>query len=239
MNSNEKSKLAQKIKQELIERQKQNFKQVGKEAGGLKQNYGPLEEKKAVVSWKKLLRREVEKEEDRWTYRRANEDNYFQAGISSLDSIDMPTTEVLLDISGSVDIYLLREFLTQLKPLLKESKLKVGCFNDVFWGMVEIKSNDDIDNFEIPYNARDYIYAWNEDWDLAVRSFSKKREVNKIVFTDGFPEPGTMPGEDLKNINVIWIVYGNKAFHPCCGKVINVDVSKIMGQSSEYDDLSY
>lgn len=50
----------------------------------------------------------------------------------------------------------------------------------------------------------------------------KKRGINKIVFTDGYPCPGTMPKEDLKKENVIWIVYGNKNFNPCCGKVINI-----------------
>lgn len=111
--------------------------------------------------------------------------------------------------------------LGQLKPILKQSKLRVGCFNEKFWGFVDIKSVRDIDNFTIPQGARGHS-AWTEDWDLAVRSFTKKREINKIVFTDGYPCPGTMPKEDLKRENVIWLVYGNKNFKPCCGKVINI-----------------
>lgn len=87
--------------------------------------------------------------------------------------------------------------------------------------MVDIKSNSDIDNFTIPALARGSA-AWTEDWDLAVRSFTKKREINKIIFTDGIPGPGNMPKEDLKNENVIWLVYGNEKFKPCCGKVINI-----------------
>ena len=31
-----------------------------------------------------------------------------------------------------------------------------------------------------------------------------------------------MPKEDLKRENIIWLVYGNKDFKPCCGKVINI-----------------
>ena len=85
--------------------------------------------------------------------------------------------------------------------------------------MVDIKRTQDIENFTIPSGASGES-AWAEDWDLAVRSFSKKRNVNKIVFTDGHPCPGTMPEQDLKNENIIWIVYGNKKFNPCCGKVI-------------------
>lgn len=40
--------------------------------------------------------------------------------------------------------------------------------------------------------------------------------------TDGYPCLGTMPKEDLKSENVIWLVYGNRDFNPCCGKVINI-----------------
>ncbi|MBO7332475.1 MAG: hypothetical protein J6U64_02285 [Alphaproteobacteria bacterium] len=63
---------------------------------------------------------------------------------------------------------------------------------------------------------------WTEDLDEVFRSFSKKKEVNKIIFTDGYPCPGTMPGQDLKGRNVIWIVYGNEDFNPGCGKIIHV-----------------
>ena len=36
-----------------------------------------------------------------------------------------------------------------------------------------------------------------------------------------------MPKEDLKGKNVIWIVYGNKDFKPCCGKVIQVSKQQL------------
>ncbi len=127
----------------------------------------------------------------------------------------------MIDVSDSVELDMVKSFLRTLKPLLKQSKLKVGCFNEKFLGMVEIKTNKDIDNFSIPKNARGSS-AWTEDWDLAVRKFTKKKEINKIVFTDGIPGPWNMPKDDLKGENVIWIVYGNKNFKPCCGKVIHI-----------------
>jgi len=132
----------------------------------------------------------------------------------------------MIDVSDSVNLNLVRAFLREIKPILKQSKLRVGCFNEKFWGMVDIKSIKDIHNFSIPSNARGSS-AWTEDWDLAVRSFTKKREINKIVFTDGYPGPGNMPKQDLKNENVIWIVYGNKQFNPCCGKVINMNEGQL------------
>ena len=143
----------------------------------------------------------------------------------------------MIDVSGSVDLELVKAFLRQTKPILKQSKLKVGCFNEKFWGFVDVKNVKDIDNFSIPRGARG-IAAWTEDWDLAVRSFSKKREINKIVFTDGYPCPGTMPKEDLKRENVVWIVYGNSSFNPCCGKVININEKQLEKLQQSYKSKS-
>ena len=182
---------------------------------------GSIGESKETIDWKVLIRREVEKTETIWSQRRSIAENNYAYRLEENDIEDEAETEIMIDVSGSVDLDLVKAFLRQIKPILKQSKLKVGCFNEKFWGLVDIKSVRDIDNFTIPRGARGDS-AWTEDWDLAVRSFTKKREINKIVFTDGYPCPGTMPKEDLKRENVIWLVYGNKDFNPCCGKVINI-----------------
>ena len=182
---------------------------------------GSIGESKEAIDWKVLLRREVEKTETIWSQRRSIAENNYAYRLEENDIEDEAETEIMIDVSGSVNLNLVKAFLRQIKPILKQSKLKVGCFNEKFWGLVDIKSVRDIDNFTIPREARGHS-AWTEDWDLAVRSFTKKREINKIVFTDGYPCPGTMPKEDLKRENVIWLVYGNKDFNPCCGKVINI-----------------
>ena len=184
-------------------------------------NLGELGESKEPIDWKVLIRREIEKTETIWSQRRSIAENNYAYRLEENDIEDEAETEIMIDVSGSVNLELVKAFLRQIKPLLKQSKLRVGCFNEKFWGLVDIKSVRDIDNFIIPQGARGQS-AWTEDWDLAVRSFTKKREINKIVFTDGYPYPGTMPKEDLKSVNVIWLVYGNKSFKPCCGKVINI-----------------
>lgn len=188
--------------------------------------FGNVGEAKPIIDWKLLLRREVEKTETIWSQRKSIAENNYAYRLEENDIEDQAETEVMIDVSGSVSIEMVKCFLRQLKPLLKESRLKVGCFNEQFWGMININSNKDIDNFSIPKNAYGQS-AWTEDWDLAVRSFSKKREINKIVFTDGNPCPGTMPKNDLKGTNVIWLVYDNKNFNPCCGKVIMVDEKQL------------
>ena len=215
----------QENRQERRERAKRNMESLREQELKKSQSgnieFGDVGQAKAILDWKLLLRREVEKTETIWSQRRSIAENNYAYRLEENDVEDEAETEVMIDVSGSVSLEMVKAFLRQLKPILKESKLKVGCFNEKFWGMVEIKSNRDIDNFKIPSEARGNS-AWTEDWDLAVRSFSKKREVNKIVFTDGEPCPGTMPKEDLKGINVIWLVYSNRDFHPCCGKVIDV-----------------
>ena len=182
---------------------------------------GSIGESKEAIDWKVLLRREVEKTETIWSQRHSIAENNYAYRLEENDIDDEAETEVMIDVSGSVDLDLVKAFLRQIKPILKHSKLKVGCFNEKFWGLVDIKSVKDIDNFTIPREARGTSKR-TEDWDLAVRSFTKKREINKIVFTDGYPCPGTMPKDDLKRENIIWLVYGNKDFNPCCGTVINI-----------------
>lgn len=174
------------------------------------------------IDWKLLIRKAMESNQTVWSQRRSIAENNYAYRLEENESEEEATTEVMIDVSGSVQLDLVKAFLRELKPLLKESALKVGCFNAEFWGMVDIKSERDIDKFTIPRAARGHS-AWTEDWDLAVRSFSKDRKVNKIVFTDGWPGPGNMPKDDLKGENVIWLVYGNENFRPCCGKVININ----------------
>ena len=206
------------IARQRIERMK-NEELKKSENGNIE--FGEVGEAKAILDWKLLLRREVEKTETIWSQRRSIAENNYAYRLEENDIEDEAQTEVMIDVSGSVSLDMVKAFLRQLKPILKESKLRVGCFNEKYWGMVEIKSNRDIDNFKIPQAARGSS-AWTEDWDLAVRSFTKKREINKIVFTDGEPCPGTMPKSDLKGTNVIWLVYSNRNFNPCCGKVIQI-----------------
>lgn len=203
---------------------------------------GDIGKSKEEIDWKVLLRREGEKTETIWSQRRSIAENNYAYRLEENDIEDEAETEVMIDVSGSVDLELVKSFLRQLKPLLEQSKLRVGCFNERFWGLVDIKNVRDIDNFNIPRGARGDS-AWTEDWDLAVRSFTKKREINKIVFTDGYPCPGTMPKEDLKRENIIWLVYGNKDFKPCCGKVINITEKQLeqlhqIDKSSSMDDIS-
>lgn len=231
-------------RKEKIEKFKSRRKKIEKDIRSTNKGtieLGNIGRSKEEIDWKLLLRREVEKTETIWSQRRSIAENNYAYRLEENDIEDEAETEVMIDVSGSVDLELVKSFLRQLKPLLEQSKLRVGCFNEQFWGLVDIKNVKDIDNFTIPRGARGHS-AWTEDWDLAVRSFTKKREINKIVFTDGYPCPGTMPKEDLKRENIIWLVYGNKDFKPCCGKVINITEKQLeqlhqIDKSSSMDDI--
>ena len=233
----------QENREERRERARHSFEKLRNDellkTDGESIEFGEVGQAKPILDWKLLLRREVEKSETIWSQRRSIAENNYAYRLEENDVEDQAETEVMIDVSGSVSLEMVKAFLRQLKPILKESKLRVGCFNANFWGMVEIKSNRDIDNFKIPAEARGHS-AWTEDWDLAVRSFSKKREVNKIVFTDGDPCPGNMPKEDLKGINVIWLVYRNRDFKSGCGKVIDIypkDLQSMINLEQDFDDL--
>lgn len=227
-----KRQMAKQIKQQI-----QKEAQTGHDNGKFGFSFGAVGNAKSVISWKKILKRELEKEEDRWTYRRADEENDFSARIGEMEVHEHPETEVMLDVSGSIDDDFLKAFLRQLKPLLKQSKIKVGFFAD--WAtkeFKEIKSAKDIDELRITRPG------CGTNMDAAARAFSKSKHINKIVFTDGETWRDSMPKEDLKDQKILWIVYGNKDFKPCCGRVIFVsehDLKNIQSfKNDKQDDFS-
>lgn len=236
------SKKNQEYKKELARRIRANLNEEKYQIqhGGIGngdetyRQYGKVGESKEIVSWKKILKKELEKDEDRWSYRRASEENDFQARIGSVQIPDMGETEVMLDVSGSVDDDFVKGFLRQLKPLLKHSKIKVGFFADrATSDFQEIKSSKDIDNLRI------IRPGMGTNMDAAVKAFSKSKHINKIVFTDG--EAGVMPSKETKNTNVIWLVYENENFNPCCGKVVYIDGYQLkqIKQMSNADEYSF
>lgn len=199
-------------------------------------NFGDIGKGTNEINWKLLIHKAIENNQTIWSQRRSIAENNYAYRLEENEQEEEAITEVMIDVSGSVKLELIKAFLRELKSLLKESKLKVGCFNAEFWGMVDVKNEHDIDNFTIPKEARGHA-AWTEDMDLAVRSFSKDRKVNKIVFTDGGTVYSTMPRSDLKNENVIWLVYGYEKFRPCCGKVINVNEKQIKKIHQQTDEI--
>ena len=178
------------------------------------------------IAWQTLLRREIEKEETMWSQRRSIAENNYAYRLIENDIEDGAETQVMIDVSGSVNVELVKAFLRQTKSILKHSKLKVGCFAVRASEFKEINNVRDIENFRIPIECG----SNGTNLDLAARSFTIKngkrirnKKVNKIVFTDGEPFPADrMPKEDLKGEDIIWLVYGNKNFNPCCGKVIQI-----------------
>lgn len=214
-NSEKRHEQAEQIRKIIEQKKNETIKARSAQSS---HSFGAVGQSKAVTDWKKLLKKSIEEEDDRWSYRRSDADNDYMARVEELEEENKSETEVMLDVSGSVNESLLKEFLRQLKPILKNSTLKVGCFDHRLFDFKEIKTNRDIDNFQISGGGGTNI-------DMAVRAFSKKKEVNKIVFTDGYSND--MPRSDLKDMNVIWLIYDNNNFNPVCGKVIYVDEKQI------------
>lgn len=187
-------------------------------SNGRKFKLGDIDDPRQKLSWKKILRRELEKDKDEWSDRRAEEDNYYQSRIESVEVLDQAKTQVMLDTSSSVNDYLLKNFLRQLKPLLKDSDLEVGCFDSEFYGFQKVKGKSDIDNFIFQGRG-------NTSFETAVKGFSNEKGINKIVFTDG---RDFMRLSDKEYKKIIWIVYGNKNFRPKVGRVIFVDEREII-----------
>lgn len=173
---------------------------------------------KAIVNWKKLLQRTLELEDEAWGHKFSDRANGYAARIEDVEYDEQAETEIILDTSGSVSVGLLKSFLRQVKTILKNSVIRVGTFSDDFHGFVEIKKESDIDNLRIRVGG-------GTNFDAASRAFTKRKDVNKICFTDG-QDGGDAEIRD-KRKDIVWISFENPNFKPDDGKVIFVPKSQI------------
>lgn len=201
-NLEEKKKQLEGLKEEIL---KQSL-QAGTLANGDVRSISDIGTSKPIIDWRYALREAIKYDVD-WSYKNAIiEDGIIKA---NLEEQPIPETEIVLDTSDSINNKLLRGFLRECKNILKQSKLKVGCFDTKFYGFHEIRTLKDIDNMIIEGGG-------GTNFEVAVNAFTRRVE-NKIIFTDGY---ASMPNT---SIDVIWIVFGNKKINPKSGKVIYID----------------
>lgn len=170
-----------------------------------------------LINWTRLLKNAIKTDED-WSYLNPE----VESGIimPTIDPIEKNETEIVLDTSGSIDDDLLRNFLRECKNILKESKVKVGCFDTKFYGFSEVKSSKDIENLKFQGGG-------GTDFDAAVNAFSKNAN-NKIIFTDGW---ASMP---QKKVDAIWIVFGGRKINPLGGRVIYISDEDLKRLATSY-----
>lgn len=218
------NELKKKMAEEIMEKLKQDKDegQSGKSQGYSKTQLGKIDETKPVENWQNILKRKLnEREQAFWSYRRAGKSNDWQPRVEHRYFDDKAIVEVMLDTSGSVDDVLLKGFLAEIKNLIKNADLKVGCFDAEFYGFHEIKKQSEIDQFEI-------VGRGGTSFDTALSHFSKERnnQVYKIIFTDGLDKVSDTP-ENRRIKNLFWLVWREVDFKPCCGKVLKVDPYEI------------
>lgn len=167
-----------------------------------------------LVDWRRLLENNCRIDKD-WTYQNAT----IEYGVLTphMEDLPRPTIEILLDTSGSINTQLLRNFLKECLGILTYSKIKVGCFDDDFYGFQEVRNKNDIENFSLKGGG-------GTNFDIAVKAFSKDAD-NKIIFTDGLAD---MPNVSAK---IIWVVFGKDKINPLGGKVIYIN-------ENQYEDLN-
>lgn len=201
-NLEEKKKQLEGLKEEIL---KQSL-QTGTLANGDVRSISDIGTSKPIIDWRYALREAIKYGVD-WSYKNAIiEDGIIKA---NLEEQPIPETEIVLDTSDSINNKLLRGFLRECKNILKQSRLKVGCFDTKFYGFHEIRTLKDIDNMILEGGG-------GTNFEVAVNAFTRRVE-NKIIFTDGY---ASMPNT---SIDAIWIVFGNKKINPKSGKVIYID----------------
>lgn len=186
-----------------------------------KRNIHDIGESSPLIDWRILLKEAIKFEVD-WSYKNAT----IEKGIVTphLEELPKPETEIILDTSGSINKNLLKNFLRECKNILKTSDVKVGCFDDNFYGFTQIRNTKDIDNIS-------FIGGGGTNFDVAVNAFTKRVE-NKIIFTDGY---ANMPS---KTMDITWVVFGDKKISPKGGKVIYIDYKQLQKLYSDKNNVS-
>lgn len=172
-----------------------------------------------LINWPLYLKRPTEIVELDWTYQNATiEDGVVLANLEETSSSLKHKTEIVLDTSGTVDDELLRKFLRETKNIFNFSEIKIGCFDTKFYGFKEIRTIQDIDNMT-------FVGRGGTNFTVAVNAFSDDAD-NKIIFTDG---RASMPNKEM---DIIWVVYGDIKINPKGGKVIYVDEHRLLNTSN-------
>jgi len=223
------------LKKELEKREKKDSRDVDKKNpfSSLRSKLGIPDVKtfKPVLSWKRVLADTQERIVEVWGTRRASRFNP-NARIEERTEETSVSVEVILDVSGSISLELLRGFLSQLYPIFEtlfgtgNVKLKVGTFADNFSGFQIISSREDIANFDPEIGGA-------TNYELAATSFSQNKgeKVVKIVFTDGRLDRYPEHVQKTRVTDIIWIVFGDKMdFTPLGGRIIRVS-------EKEYNDM--
>lgn len=174
-----------------------------------------------LINWPLILKRQREIIDLDWSYKNASiEDGIVMSHLEEESRKEAYETEIVLDTSGSISDELLRSFLRECKNIFNFSKIKVGCFDVKFYGFKEIRGIKDIDDFE-------FVGRGGTDFNVAVEAFSPNAD-NKIIFTDA---DGYAPA---KEVDAIWIVFGDKEIHPKGGRVYHIDQQELIRLSNEY-----
>ena len=215
------SKKNQELKESLAEEYMDKMLGGGTEAGhdlktDVDQDLGNVGYATSFANWQDLLSYQVNKSRASYDFFNGEFDH---EGIWTYpyqrNRVKEAEVEIVIDTSYSVSDELVRAFLREVKSIVGNAKIKIGCFNDTFDGFVEIKDESDIDNFTIKSRG-------GTDFEVAVKAFESPTSV-KIVFTDGY-------GNDPKSFcEAIWIVYSPAKINPPGGFVYNVEKEMILG----------
>lgn len=198
--------LRKKQLEDLAEQLAKQALDAGREGSGVFKSIDDIGSAKPLITWQRYLKETAKLNAD-WSFKDAE----FENGVlnARITKFQVPETEIMLDVSGSVSESLLKNFLRECKNIFAVSKIKVGQFNTSATPFQEIKSVKDIDKMK-------FNIGGGTDFDVAVKAFSK-RAANKIIFTDGEAE---MPRE---KVNAIWVAFGDRKINPPGGKVIYID----------------
>lgn len=196
-------RIAQGAKDAAIEAY-QNCKDAGSIPGGIKRLLKDMLEPK--IDWRTLLVQQIQTViKANYLWSRPNKKGYPAVWLPSMDREQAIDICVCIDTSGSVDDYMLRDFLSEIYGIMTqyvEFKIQLWCFDTKVGGVAEFTSNNIYDLLtyqKVGGGGTNFEVNWKfmKEHDIVPKKF--------IMFTDGYPLGGW---GDPDYCDTIFVVHG-------------------------------
>ncbi len=194
--------------------------------------YQKHEEPKPVINWKYYLGIDDNRNPNLRSARRniVKKDDGTYSNLEAYSKPEMKT-EILIDANGCEVDLTLNAFLWQCQYLLPYTQLRVGWFNDKFYGWHEIKSLEDIEKNLGTFDK----WGGATDFNIPFDTFSEDAD-KKVIFTGVYGSNWHIRGHiPDRSLDAIWLVYSGYEIHPKGGIVKEVPIEIIENMDGIYE----
>lgn len=169
------------------------------------------------LPWQSILNRFMnDKTKEDYSWIKPNKRYLPEFYLPSLYSEKLPSIAIIIDTSGSINMDLLTEFLSEIEYInleMNPSKITMLCFDTRLHNIQDIEEGESILDYKVQGHG-------GTDIDPVLDWVKENLPTLSIIFTDGYfySYKDTLPDSE-----VLWAIYNNDTFEAQCGDVILIN----------------